>query len=67
VAGVALGVVMATAVFLTGFDRGLAPHEFEFILLASSLCIALAGSGKFSLCPMECRDCGGMLCKGECR
>lgn len=61
--GFVLGVIMLFAIFLTGFERGVSAHEFEAILCAAAFGVALIGSGRFALFPMECRDCGGMMCK----
>jgi putative oxidoreductase len=67
VAAAALGIEMFFAIFLTGIGRGFGPHELEIFLMAGSLGIALLGSGKFALYKMECDNCAGMLCKGECK
>lgn len=67
VAGVALMIDMLVAIFITGFAHGFAPHEFEFVLFAISAAVALGGSGRYSLYAMECKHCGAMLCRGECR
>ena len=67
VAAAALGIEMFFAIFLTGIGRGFGPHEMEILLMAGSLGIALVGSGKFALYKMECDNCAGMLCKGECK
>lgn len=67
VAAAALGIEMIFAIFLTGIGRGFGPHELEILLMAGSLGIALLGSGKFALYKMECDNCAGMLCKGECK
>ena len=63
--GALLAIVMFVAIFLTDIGRGWAAHEFELLLAASSLAIALAGSGRWSLYKMECDHCGGMFCNGE--
>lgn len=47
--GVALGIEMVVAVFLTGFARGLGAHDLEIILALNSFALALAGSGKYRL------------------
>ncbi len=60
--GVVFGIEMLVATFLVGFGRGLG---LEFYLAMVSFSIALMGSGAFSVFPMECRECGGMLCDGE--
>jgi putative oxidoreductase len=67
VAAAALGIEMIFAIFLTGIGKGFGPHELEILLMAGSLGIALLGSGKFALYKMECDNCAGMLCKGECK
>jgi putative oxidoreductase len=67
VAAAALGIEMIFAIFLTGIGKGFGPHELEILLMAGSLGIALLGSGKFALYKMECDNCTGMLCKGECK
>jgi uncharacterized membrane protein YphA (DoxX/SURF4 family) len=35
----------------------------EMFLAIMSFALALMGSGRYALWRMECRDCGGMLCK----
>jgi len=67
IAAAALGIEMIFAIFLTGIGKGFGPHEMEILLMAGSLGIALVGSGKFALYKMECDNCAGMLCKGECK
>jgi uncharacterized membrane protein YphA (DoxX/SURF4 family) len=62
--GALLAIEMIVAIFLTGVGRGFSAHEFELLLAASSLAIALAGSGRWSLYKMECDSCGGFLCDG---
>jgi putative oxidoreductase len=37
----------------------------EMFLAIMSFALALMGSGFYALKPLECRDCGGMVCKGE--
>lgn len=65
--GAVFAIEMLVAVFLTGgIAKGYKPHELELFLLLISLGVAFAGSGRWSLYPMECHHCGGMLCKGEC-
>jgi putative oxidoreductase len=66
IAAAALGIEMIFAIFLTGIGKGFGPHEMEILLMAGSLGIALVGSGKFALYKMECDNCAGMLCKGDC-
>lgn len=65
--GVAFGIEMIVAFFTTGgFARGYQPHELELVLMLLSFGIALTGSGRYAIYPMECKDCGGMLCdEGE--
>lgn len=61
--GIAFAIEMFVAVFLTGgVANGYRPHELELLLLLTSLGLALAGSGRYSLWKMECDECGGMLC-----
>lgn len=60
--GVALGVIMVFAIFLLGFERNASTYQFEALLAATSFGLALLGSGRYSLFPMECRSCSGMLC-----
>ena len=67
--GVALGIEMVVAYFLTGgFGTGYKPHELELVLMLLSFGVALTGSGRYAVYAMECRDCGGMLCSenGTC-
>lgn len=63
--GALFAIEMLVAIFLTGLGRGWSAHEFELILAASSLAIALAGSGNWSLYKMECDACGGVFCDGN--
>ena len=63
--GALFTIEMIVAIFLTGIGRGWSAHEFELLLAAASLAIALSGSGDWSLYPMECENCGGFLCKGD--
>ena len=63
--GALLAVEMVVAVLLTGVSRGWSPHQFEVLLAAASLAIALAGSGRWSVYKMECEHCGGVLCDGQ--
>lgn len=58
--GVAFGIEMVVAAALMGFARGI---TFELYLALASFAIALMGSGRYSIFPVECRECGGMLCK----
>ena len=46
---VALGIEMVVAVFLTGFGRGMMPHDLEIVLALNSFALALAGAGRFAL------------------
>ena len=62
-----LGIEMIIAVFLTGIGTGFGPHQMELLLAAGSLGIALTGSGAYALYKMECDNCAGMLCKGDCK
>jgi uncharacterized membrane protein YphA (DoxX/SURF4 family) len=61
--GIIFGIEMLFVIFLTGWSRGIGSHDYELLLSAVSFGIALIGSGKYSLFPMECKDCGGMFCK----
>ena len=61
--GIIFGIEMLVIVFLTGWSRGIGSHNIELILAAVSFGVAMTGSGKYSLFPMECTDCGGMFCK----
>ncbi len=63
--GIAFGIEMLVAIFLTGGFNGYQQHELELFLMLMSLGIALAGSGAYSLWKMECDFCGGMLCKAD--
>lgn len=67
IAAAALGIEMIFAVFITGIGRGFGPHEMEILLAAGSLGIALVGSGRFALYKMECDNCAGMMCTGDCK
>ncbi len=60
-------ILMAVAIVVTGFfsDMSWSKHEMEFVLLFLSLGIAFAGSGRWSLWAVECRNCGGMTCNDE--
>jgi putative oxidoreductase len=65
--GALFAIEMIVAIFLTGVGRGFAAHEFELLLAAAALAIALAGSGRWSLFKSECENCGGIVCDGrEC-
>lgn len=65
--GALFAIEMVVAIFLTGVSRGFSAHEFELLLAASSLAIALAGSGSWSVWKAECDNCGGIICDGrEC-
>ncbi len=59
-------VEMLVAIIKTGFfQNGYSQHELEIVLLLLSLGIAFAGSGRWSLWAVECRNCGGMTCKDD--
>ena len=60
--GAVFTIEMLVATFVVGFGRGLG---LEFYLAMVSLAIALTGSGAFSVFPMECDNCGAVLCDGE--
>lgn len=49
VLGVAFGIEMLVAVYLTGFMRGLGAHDLEFMLAFNSFALALSGAGSFRL------------------
>jgi len=61
--GVIFGIEMIVVVFLTGLSRGLGAHSLELILAAVSFGLVFIGSGKYSLWPVECLNCGGMFCQ----
>ena len=65
VIGVVLGIEMAVAVFTTGFGRGFGGVEFEVLLSAVALGVALMGSGRYSVFPLECEDCGAVVCDDD--
>jgi putative oxidoreductase len=57
---------MLVAIYVTGFfSNGYSKHELEIVLLLLSLGIAFAGSGRWSVWAVECRNCGGMSCTDE--
>jgi putative oxidoreductase len=58
--GVLFGIEMLVATFLAGFSRGLG---IEFYLAMVSFAIALMGSGRFSIYPAECLECGALYCE----
>jgi putative oxidoreductase len=73
---VAFGIEMLVAVALSlaragSMMGGMAPSwqgtigGTEMFLAIMSFAIALIGSGRYALYALECRDCGGMLCKGD--
>ncbi len=64
VLGVVFGIEMAVAVLKIGNTFGFHGYEFPLLLSALSFALAFAGSGKFSLYPLECPRCGGMFCEG---
>lgn len=61
--GVMFGIEMLIAVVLGWSSISRALGGTELLLSLASFGIALAGSGRYALFPMECSDCGGMLCK----
>lgn len=66
--GAIFTVEMIVILFLLGIGGIFTSHQFEFLLTAASLTIALGGSGRWSLLSMECPNCGGVFCDGEsCR
>lgn len=69
---VAFGIEMLVAAFLSLGRAGMGGMPptwqatiggMEMFLAIMSFALALMGSGRYSLFRMECRDCGGMLCK----
>ena len=60
---VAFGIEMLVAIFIMGVPTNYQPHELELFLMLVSFGIALAGSGKYSVFPLECQHCGAMYCK----
>ncbi|MGH7175556.1 MAG: DoxX family protein [Minisyncoccia bacterium] len=58
--GVVFGIEMLVATFIIGFGRGLG---LEFYLAMVSFAIALTGSGRFSVYPIECLECGALVCE----
>lgn len=60
---VAFGIEMLVALFIMGIPTSFKQHELELFLMLVSFGIALHGSGKYSLCPLECEHCGAMYCK----
>lgn len=64
--GALFAIEMLVAIFLTGGAAvGYKPHELELFLLLVSLGIAFAGSGSYSVYPIECHHCGAMYCKDK--
>lgn len=64
--GILFTILMAVAIYVTGFfANGYRQHELEILLMLLSLGIAFAGSGKWSVWACECRNCGGMTCKDD--
>lgn len=59
--GLLFGIEMIVATIIVGFGRGV---SVDLLLALVSFGIALAGSGKYSIYKMECKQCGGMLCNG---
>jgi putative oxidoreductase len=59
--GLLFGIEMLVAAVIVGFGRGV---SVDLVLALISFGIALAGSGKYSVYRMECKDCGGMMCNG---
>ncbi len=71
---VAFGIEMLVAVYLnlahattsvsaTAVSWQSSIGGMEMFLAIASFALALMGSGRFGLWKMECRGCGGMLCK----
>lgn len=66
IVAILFAIEMVVAIIKTGFfSNGYGQHELEIVLLLLSLGIAFAGSGRWSLWAVECRNCGGMTCKDE--
>ena len=63
--GTLFAIEMIVAVFLTGIGKGFNAHALELLLAAASLAIALSGSGRWSVYPLECENCGALVCDGE--
>lgn len=68
IAGILLAVIMLVAIFKAKMGGGFMGVELEFVLLVTSLGIALAGPGKWALsrkmCNCECGDCKDGVCTG---
>jgi putative oxidoreductase len=71
---VAFGIEMLVAVWLSlgrvGMSGAAASWQstvggMEMFLALMSFALALMGSGRYSLFPVECRNCGGMVCDGD--
>lgn len=69
---VAFGIEMLVAAFLSMSHAGMGGmgpawestlSGTEMFLSIMSFALALMGSGRYSLLRLECRDCGGMLCR----
>lgn len=63
--GALFTIEMVVILFLFGIGTAVTAHQFELLLTAASLSIALAGSGRWSLFPLECARCGGVFCDGN--
>lgn len=64
-AGIALAIVMGFAIALVKWDMGFAASQIDFMLLASSLGVALIGAGRWSLGKHTCGDACGCA-NGTC-
>jgi len=57
------GIEMLVAVLLNWGNISKTLGGVELLLAVASFGLAFLGSGRYSLYPMECDDCGGMICK----
>ena len=57
---VAFGIEMLVAVAIGNLSHALG--GVELLLALASFGLAVTGGGRFSLYPMQCRECGAMLC-----
>ncbi len=49
VAGVALAIDMAAAMYLTPWTQGFTGHELEFLLGVMALAVAISGAGRYAI------------------
>ena len=61
--GALFAIEMVVILFM--FGGVFTTHQFELLLAAAALSVALTGSGNWSLYPMECYTCGGIFCDGN--